>query len=64
MQSNDTVSVDFDPALVVNYATRGVSLVRNFIITYSVSSGEILTTDGAIGNVTIDNAIQEVFVSY
>ena len=63
-QLNDTVSVNFDPALVVNYATRGVSLVRNFILTYSVSSGEILTTDGAIGNITIDNPIQDVFVSY
>ena len=63
-QSNDSVSVHFDPALVLNYATRGMPLVRNFILTYSVSSGEILTTDGALGNVTIDNPIQEVFVSY
>ena len=56
--------INFEPALVVNYATPGISLVRNFKITYSVSSGEILNTDGLIGNVTIDDPIQDVPVNY
>ena len=53
--------VNFSPSLVVNYATVNLSLVRNFNLTYSISSGEALGTDGPLG-VTIDDPIDYVEV--
>ena len=55
--------VTFSPELVVNYASSSLSLVRNFKLTYSVSSGEAFKVNGPLGNVTIDNPVQSVDVS-
>ena len=55
--------VNFNPSLVVNYATETVSLVRNINLTYSVSSGEALKIDGPLGIVTIKDLIEDVPVN-
>lgn len=52
--------VNFSPELVVIYAIKNVSLVKNFELTYSISSGDALTTGGLLGNVIIDDPIQSV----
>ena len=62
VQHGDVV-VTFSPELVVNYASSSLSLVRNFKLTYSVSSGEALKVNGPLGNVTIDNPVQSIGVS-
>lgn len=54
--------VNFNPSLVVNYATETISLVRNVDLTYSVSSGEALNVDGPLGNVTIEDPLEAVTV--
>ena len=62
LQLNDVV-IEFTPQLVVNYATENVSLVRNYKLKYSISSGEPLSLNGPLGNVTIDDPVQYVTVS-
>ena len=57
------MTVNFNPSLVVNYATETVSLVRNIDLTYSVSSGEALKIDGPLGVVTIEDPIEDVPVN-
>ena len=58
------IVVSFTPDLVVNYATRNVSLVRNFKLKYHISFVEALGIDRPnIGTVTIDDPIQSVAVS-
>ena len=54
--------INFNPSLVVNYATENVSLVRNVILNYTISSGEILSIDGPLGAVIIEDAIEVVEV--
>ena len=56
--------VSFNPDLVINYATRNVSLVRNFKLKYHISFVEALGVDGPhFGTVTVDDPIQSVVVS-
>lgn len=54
--------IKFNPSLVVNYATQNISLVRNFSLTYSTSSGEILSIDGPLGDVIIEDPIEVIEV--
>ena len=51
--------VRFNPSFVVNYAIEGVSLVKNVILAYSISSGEALNIDGPLGTVMIDEPIED-----
>ena len=46
--------VRFSPQLVVIGRGQNMTLNNIFQLTYSVSSGDALTTDMPIGNVTID----------
>lgn len=56
--------VSFNPNIVVNYATKDVSLTRNFKLKYRISFVEALGIYRPdIGNVTIDDPIQSVAVS-
>ena len=55
--------MNFNPSLIVNYATENVSLVRNVNLTYSISSGEALNIDGPLGVVTVEDPIEVVEVS-
>ena len=54
--------INFNPSLVVNYATETVSLVRNVNLTYSISSGETLNIDGPLGIITVDDPIEAIEV--
>lgn len=56
--------INFNPSLIVNYATytENVSLVRNVILDYTISSGEILSIDGPLGAVIVEDAIEVVEV--
>jgi hypothetical protein len=62
IQELKDVAINFNPSLVANYATENVSLVRNVILTYSISSGETLSIDGPLGAVTIDDPTEAVEV--
>ena len=56
--------VSLNPNLVVNYATKDVSLVRNFKLKYHISFVEALGIDRPdTGTVIIDDPIQSVVVS-
>lgn len=46
--------VRFSPQLVVIGRGQNMTLNNIFQLTYSISSGDVLTTDMPIGNVTID----------
>jgi hypothetical protein len=63
IQVPGNLMVYFNPSLVVNYATENVSLDRNVILTYSISSGETLSVDGPLGVVTVDDPIEIVEVN-
>lgn len=63
VQALRDVVINFNPSLVVNYATQIVSLVRNVILTYSVSSGEALSSDRQFA-VTMEDPIKVVEVQY
>ena len=63
MQTREDVVINFSPSLVVNYATELVSLVRNINVTYSLSSGEALNTDGPLGVVAVEDPIEIVEVA-
>ena len=54
--------INFNPSLVVNYATETVSLVRTVNLTYSISSGETLNSDRPLGIVTVDDPIEAIEV--
>ena len=56
--------VYFNPSFIVNYAAENVSLVRNVILTYSISSGETLNMDGPLGAVTVEDPVEVVEVNY
>lgn len=62
MQAHENVAINFSPSLVVNYATVITSLVRNVNVTYSVSSGEALNTDGPLGVIAVEDPIEIVEV--
>ena len=56
--------VYFNPSFIVNYAAENVSLVRNVILTYSISSGETLNMNGPLGAVTVEDPVEVVEVNY
>ena len=62
MQAHENVAINFNPSLVANYATVITSLVRNVNVTYSVSSGEALNTDGPLGVVAVEDPTEIVEV--
>ena len=57
------VVVNFNPQLVVIDAGDNTTLVRDFLLTYSISSGDPLTINGSLGSATIDEPIQNIVVS-
>ena len=57
------LTVRFNPQVVVIDASgQNATLTRNFILTYSISSGDVLANSGPLGNVTIDETLTQNIV--
>jgi hypothetical protein len=57
------LTVRFNPQVVVIDATgNNATLIRHFILTYSTSSGAVLTTNGSLGTATIDETLTQNIV--
>ena len=54
--------VIFNPQVLVLDARENTSLVKDFAITYSISSGDGLANNGSFGSVTIDEPIDQKLV--
>ena len=56
--------VSFNPQVLVLDARENTSLIKDFLITYSISSTAALTNGGSFGTVTIDEHIDQQVVKY
>ena len=57
------LTVRFNPQVVVIDASgQNATLIRDFILTYSISSGDVLTNNGSLGTATIDETLTQNIV--
>ena len=56
------LTVSFNPQLVVIDVAEDESLVEDFTVTYSISTGDALVVGKPLGMVTIDEPIQNIVV--
>lgn len=54
--------VNFNPQVVVIDAVKNATLLKDFTLTYSISSGDALSTNTSLGTVTIDEPISQSVV--
>lgn len=57
------VNVNLNPeVIVITAAGENSTFVKDFTLTYSISSGDALTANGSLGSITIDKTFNKATV--